>query len=173
MMWMISWTPYAFVALLGISGNQRRLTPGLTMIPALFAKMSACVNPIIYTLTHPKIKKEILRRWHCFISSRTLNGNNVFSGGDVSEFRQDPSWHQNSISNAVSVSPIAHNFDLTNSLVNNKNATESYIQPTESVLMQDRLNVGNNTSLQERSQNCIENTSKDINSRLEYDETCL
>lgn len=91
MMWMISWTPYAIVALLGISGNETRLTPGMTMIPALFAKFSACVNPIVYTLTHPKIKKEILRRWHCFMSSEASNENNVtINGGGVSLGHQDP-----------------------------------------------------------------------------------
>lgn len=68
-LWLISWTPYAFVALVGISGNQNRLTPGMTMLPALFAKLSACVNPIVYTLSHPKIRKEILRRWYCFITA--------------------------------------------------------------------------------------------------------
>lgn len=28
LLWLVSWTPYAFVALLGISGNEARLTPG-------------------------------------------------------------------------------------------------------------------------------------------------
>lgn len=68
-LWMASWTPYAFVALLGVTGNQ--LSPGMTMLPALFAKLSACINPIVYTLSHPKIRKELFRRWYTFMSSRT------------------------------------------------------------------------------------------------------
>lgn len=67
--WMISWTPYAFVALLGISGNQNRLSPGITMLPVLFAKLSACVNPIVYTLSNSKIRNVIARRWYYFIAA--------------------------------------------------------------------------------------------------------
>lgn len=68
---MISWTPYAFVALIGISGYYNNLSPGVTMAAALFAKCSAFFNPIVYTLSHPKIRKEIFRRWYNFMSSRT------------------------------------------------------------------------------------------------------
>ena len=32
------------------------------MIPALFAKSAACVDPFIYALNHPKIRKEIFNR---------------------------------------------------------------------------------------------------------------
>ena len=61
--WLISWTPYALVALTGISGNLRPLSPGVAMIPALFAKMSACINPYLYALRHPKVHKEFVSRW--------------------------------------------------------------------------------------------------------------
>jgi len=172
-MWMISWTPYAFVALLGISGNQTRLTPGMTMFPALFAKFSACVNPIIYTLTHPKIKKEILRRWYCFMSSGTSNGNDVtFNGGGVSAGRQDPVWRQNSNSDNVSVSPVVHHHHLKNSSTNKNDPTGLDIQLQESVPINDQ-DRGDNV-VQAVCQNCTDKTgNRHMNESLNYNETCL
>jgi len=34
------------------------------MLPSLFAKLATCVDPFIYTLNQPRIRKEILRRLH-------------------------------------------------------------------------------------------------------------
>lgn len=44
------------------------------MLPALFAKFSACINPIVYIMNHPKMKKEIFRRWLLVMSSWKTNG---------------------------------------------------------------------------------------------------
>ncbi len=173
-MWMISWTPYAFVALLGISGNQTRLTPGMTMFPALFAKFSACVNPILYTLTHPKIKKEILRRWYCFMSSGTSNGNDLtFHGGGVSAGRQDPVWRENSNSDKGSVSPVVHHHISKKSSANKNDPTGSEIQPQESAPIKDHLDCGDN-SFQTACQNYTDKTGNShLNERLNYNETCF
>lgn len=61
MLWFIAWSPYAIVALIGISGHEDLLTPLLSMIPAIFCKTSACVNPYLYSLTHPRFKLEVKR----------------------------------------------------------------------------------------------------------------
>ena len=60
--WIIAWTPYALVALAGISGYQSLLTPFSSMLPALFCKTAACIDPFIYALNHPKIRNEIFFR---------------------------------------------------------------------------------------------------------------
>lgn len=57
-LFFISWTPYAVVALLGITGRKDLITPITSMIPALFCKTAACINPFIYIITHPKFRKE-------------------------------------------------------------------------------------------------------------------
>lgn len=57
-LFFISWTPYAVVALLGIFGRKDLITPISSMIPALFCKTTACINPFIYIITHPKFRKE-------------------------------------------------------------------------------------------------------------------
>lgn len=73
--WMITWTPYALVALLGISGYSHLLTPFSSMMPALFAKTAACVDPFIYSLNHPRIRQEILFRFYnCFVPSAERRG---------------------------------------------------------------------------------------------------
>ncbi|XP_013138793.1 PREDICTED: opsin, ultraviolet-sensitive-like isoform X1 [Papilio polytes] len=58
-LFFISWTPYAIVALLGIFGKKNLITPTASMIPALFCKTAACINPFIYIITHPKFRKEL------------------------------------------------------------------------------------------------------------------
>jgi hypothetical protein len=60
--WILAWTPYAVVTLIGTSGYANLLTPLTSMLPALFAKSAACIDPFIYSLNHPKIRHEIFRR---------------------------------------------------------------------------------------------------------------
>nr|QYF06595.1 rhabdomeric opsin [Paramacrobiotus richtersi] len=44
--WVLAWTPYAIVALLGIATNGSLLTPIASQLPALFCKTAAVYNPI-------------------------------------------------------------------------------------------------------------------------------
>lgn len=62
-LFFISWTPYAVVALLGIFGRKDLINPLTSMVPALFCKTAACINPFIYIITHPKFKKELQKLW--------------------------------------------------------------------------------------------------------------
>nr|BAQ54884.1 opsin, rhodopsin-7 like [Epiophlebia superstes] len=64
-LWFVSWTPYAIVALLGISGNQRLVTPLASMVPALLCKMASCVDPFVYAITHPRFRRELERQFTC------------------------------------------------------------------------------------------------------------
>nr|QBP79231.1 melanopsin isoform B [Biston betularia] len=57
-LFFVSWTPYAVVALLGIFGQKEYIMPITSMIPALFCKTAACINPFIYIITHPTFRKE-------------------------------------------------------------------------------------------------------------------
>lgn len=61
-LWVISWTPYAVVALIGIfSSNKSILTPTTSMIPALFAKMASIIDPFVYGHSHPRFRAEFKR----------------------------------------------------------------------------------------------------------------
>ncbi|CAG0883900.1 unnamed protein product [Darwinula stevensoni] len=58
--WVLSWTPYAAVVLIGAVRSQY-LTPGMSMIPALACKTSACINPYIYGIRNPHFMMEVKR----------------------------------------------------------------------------------------------------------------
>ncbi|XP_014244895.1 opsin, ultraviolet-sensitive-like isoform X2 [Cimex lectularius] len=60
-MWFVAWTPYAIVALLGIFGQKRFITPLVSMIPAVFCKTAACTNPFVYSLNHPRMRQELFK----------------------------------------------------------------------------------------------------------------
>jgi r-opsin len=61
-LWVLSWSPYAIVSLIGIFYDQSFLTPTVSMLPALFAKASSFINPLVYALSHPKFKEEVKKR---------------------------------------------------------------------------------------------------------------
>lgn len=60
-LWFVAWTPYAIVALIGISHNEHLLTPLSSMLPAFCAKGAALINPYIYAFTHPRFRLEFRR----------------------------------------------------------------------------------------------------------------
>lgn len=60
-LWFVAWTPYAVVALLGISGNANLISPLSSMIPALFCKTASCIDPFIYAVTHPRFRREFIK----------------------------------------------------------------------------------------------------------------
>nr|AAY16534.1 ultraviolet-sensitive visual pigment [Limenitis arthemis astyanax] len=61
-LFVASWTPYGVMSLIGAFGDQRLLTPGVTMIPAVACKAVACIDPWVYAISHPKYRQELQRR---------------------------------------------------------------------------------------------------------------
>ncbi|XP_064458780.1 opsin, blue-sensitive-like [Ornithodoros turicata] len=64
-LWMVAWTPYAVVALLGITGQRRWLTPLGSMLPAVFCKSAAVLDPFVYGLNSPRFRRELNKRLYC------------------------------------------------------------------------------------------------------------
>lgn len=60
-LWFVAWSPYAVVALLGISGNEDKISPLSSMVPGVCCKAAACFDPYIYAMTHSRFRKEISR----------------------------------------------------------------------------------------------------------------
>lgn len=52
--WVMAWTPYAVVAMMGQFGAKHYLTPVSTQLPSFFAKTASCLNPIVFAISHPK-----------------------------------------------------------------------------------------------------------------------
>ncbi|CAH0386546.1 unnamed protein product [Bemisia tabaci] len=66
-LFLVAWTPYAVVTLIGQFGNPLLITPWVSALPALFAKASVVYNPIVYSLSHPHFRSSVLQ----YISSCT------------------------------------------------------------------------------------------------------
>ncbi|ETN63380.1 ultraviolet-sensitive opsin [Anopheles darlingi] len=63
-LWFIAWTPYAVVAMLGVFGYEHYLTPLNSMLPAVFAKIAASIDPYFYAMNHPRYR-QMLERMCC------------------------------------------------------------------------------------------------------------
>ncbi|KAK7070417.1 hypothetical protein SK128_021346 [Halocaridina rubra] len=59
LLFIISWSPYATVSLIGQFGDIRFLTPWMSTLPALFAKASVIYNPIVYGMSHPHFRSSL------------------------------------------------------------------------------------------------------------------
>ena len=104
-LWVISWTPYAIVALIGIfSSNKSILTPSFSMVPALFAKAAAIIDPFVYGLSHPRFRSELKRmifrtkrvpiRSERFVMTTRLRVSHSISVSDPDDQRQQQTDHQ-------------------------------------------------------------------------------
>nr|QWV42620.1 ultraviolet sensitive opsin 2 [Tychius meliloti] len=59
---VMAWTPYAVLALIGAFGDQSLLTPNVSMIPAVACKTVGSIDPYIYALSHPRFRLELQKR---------------------------------------------------------------------------------------------------------------
>jgi len=66
-LFLFSWTPYAVVAFTCTFGRKDLVTPFVSMIPACTCKLSACVDPFVYAINHPKYRVELKKKlpWFC------------------------------------------------------------------------------------------------------------
>ncbi|XP_043204610.1 opsin-2-like [Amphibalanus amphitrite] len=44
---------------MGVFGYRRHITPLATMIPGIFCKTAACLDPFIYSISHPQFRVAI------------------------------------------------------------------------------------------------------------------
>ncbi|XP_046446922.1 compound eye opsin BCRH1-like, partial [Daphnia pulex] len=66
-LWVAAWTPYAAICLQGAVGNQDKITPLVTILPALIAKSATIFNPVVYAISHPKYRLALQKAlpWFC------------------------------------------------------------------------------------------------------------
>ncbi|EFX63568.1 hypothetical protein DAPPUDRAFT_307031 [Daphnia pulex] len=66
-LWIGMWTPYAAIVLRGAFGDQEKITPLVTILPALICKCASIANPIIYAISHPKYRVALQKEipWFC------------------------------------------------------------------------------------------------------------
>ncbi|XP_033748809.1 LOW QUALITY PROTEIN: rhodopsin, GQ-coupled-like [Pecten maximus] len=61
-LFIISWSPYAVIALIAQFGPAHWITPLVSELPMMLAKSSSMHNPIIYALSHPKFRTALYKR---------------------------------------------------------------------------------------------------------------
>ncbi|KAK4037275.1 hypothetical protein OUZ56_029311 [Daphnia magna] len=68
-LWLVSWTPFAVICLLGTWGDTSKITPLVSELPIILSKTSCAYNPIIYALSHPKYRECLkeLYPWICIV----------------------------------------------------------------------------------------------------------
>nr|CAI5817366.1 unnamed protein product [Callosobruchus analis] len=91
LLWFVSWTPYAIVALLGVFDQKYLITPLVSMFPALFCKTASCLDAYVYALSHPKFKMEL--RKLCF-RQRDINRKVFALPGDTQrDFKSEGEYY--------------------------------------------------------------------------------
>merc|ERR1711973_458920 len=65
MLWVVIWSPYAFVNLIACFGNQAIVSPLVSQIPSFIAKSASCLNPVIYAISHPKYREALEKDVPC------------------------------------------------------------------------------------------------------------
>lgn len=61
-LFILSWTPYATVALIAQFGPSEWVTPYVAELPVMLAKASAMHNPLVYALSHPKFREALHKK---------------------------------------------------------------------------------------------------------------
>lgn len=61
-LYILSWSPYATVALIGQFGPAQWVTPVVSEIPVMLAKACAMHNPIVYAFSHPKFREALSKK---------------------------------------------------------------------------------------------------------------
>jgi r-opsin len=56
-LWIMAWSPFAVVCLIGTWGDVSRITPLVCELPVILSKTSCAYNPVIYALSHPKYRE--------------------------------------------------------------------------------------------------------------------
>lgn len=78
LMFLSSWVPYILVAFItGFSDPKlKRITPVISMIPAMTLKASACFDPFFYAISHPRYRLELQNRmpWLCINEKAEASG---------------------------------------------------------------------------------------------------
>nr|CCO61973.1 rhodopsin 1 [Cupiennius salei] len=64
-LWFMAWTPYLTLAFAGVFTDRFHVTPMSTIWGSVFAKASACYNPIVYGISHPKYRAALNQKFKC------------------------------------------------------------------------------------------------------------
>nr|BAQ54929.1 opsin, long-wavelength sensitive type [Mnais costalis] len=69
-LWFMAWTPYLIINFAGIFETMT-ISPLVTIWGSVFAKASACYNPIVYGISHPKYRAALNEKLPCLVCGST------------------------------------------------------------------------------------------------------
>ncbi|KAH3869732.1 hypothetical protein DPMN_032901 [Dreissena polymorpha] len=55
-LFLVAWTPYAAVCLWSLFGDVSSIPSQILVVPSMFAKSSACYNPVVYALVNKRYR---------------------------------------------------------------------------------------------------------------------
>ncbi|XP_060064196.1 rhodopsin, GQ-coupled-like, partial [Ylistrum balloti] len=61
-LFILSWSPYAIIALIAQFGPAHWITPLVSELPVMLAKSSSMHNPLVYAFSHPKFRRALYQR---------------------------------------------------------------------------------------------------------------
>ncbi|XP_042222540.1 compound eye opsin BCRH2-like isoform X1 [Homarus americanus] len=66
-LWVLTWTPYAYVVMMSLFGDQSKVTPLVSALPGLICKTASVYNPIMFAISHPKFRLALQETlpWFC------------------------------------------------------------------------------------------------------------
>ena len=65
MLWVGIWSPYAIVCMISCFGDRTLVTPLVSQLPAFFAKIASCLNPVVFAVSHPKYREALAIKCAC------------------------------------------------------------------------------------------------------------
>lgn len=97
-MWVIAWTPYAFIIFWIIGYDANGITPAIGLVPVFFCKLSAAANVMLYGLRVPDFKSEVKQTARLlFLPCMWLDINSKSNSVDVSLDTHDCSRRHRSL----------------------------------------------------------------------------
>lgn len=92
MCWFMAWTPYLTLSFLGIFSDRTWLTPMSSVWGAIFAKASACYNPLVYGISHPKYRAALYEKFNC-VACKPDGGSKGDASTTASEVDKSGEWN--------------------------------------------------------------------------------
>ena len=73
LLWLLAWTPYAVVVLIGQFGARHILTPMASQIPSMSAKTCTVFNCATFGFSHPHIQNVEKKSFQCLLKLDNKN----------------------------------------------------------------------------------------------------
>ncbi|XP_071082130.1 visual pigment-like receptor peropsin [Haliotis cracherodii] len=86
LVFLLCWMPYAIISLWATFGKAASVPTWLTVAPVMFAKLSSCINPVIYIVVSSKFRHRYLALLKCPSKNRIKHSEvNVIAKEDRAE----------------------------------------------------------------------------------------